>query len=185
MRYPEYANINGERYKLKTDFRVGLRCFEVINDPGICDEERALAVVYLLFGFIPEDNLIEQFLLKAKTFLQCGESDEEQREKKRDMDFTHDQKYITASFMSDYKIDLSKTEMHFWQFIELIQGLTEHSVLSRVREIRNYDLTEVKDAKSRAKIAKMQAELALPIRHTQDELDAWEEFESLFEGAKT
>lgn len=179
MTYPEFANINGTRYKLNTDFRVGLRCFEVINDPSICDEERALAVIYLLYGFIPEDNL-EAFLEKASKFLQCGETGEQQAAKKADMDFSYDQKYISASFMSDYRIDLSKEKMHFWRYIELIQGLTEHCALSRVRELRNYDLSEIKDAKTRSKIAKAQAELALPVRHTREELDAIDEFERLF-----
>ncbi len=182
MNYPEYANIRGERYKINTDFKYGLRCFQVINDPDICDEERALAIIYLLFGFIPDTELLGEFLEKAQIFLQCGETTEHQRQKKRDMDFDYDRKYINASFMSDYKIDLSKTEMHFWQFIELIQGLTENCVLSKVREIRNYDIADYKDTKTRNKIIKAQAEVALPVRHTQEEIDALAEFESLFEG---
>ncbi len=182
MTYPEYANIDGERYKLKTDYRVGLKCFEVINDTSICDEERALAVIYLLFGFIPEDNKIQPFLEKAKTYLQCGQTAEEQAEKKADMDFTHDRGYINASFMSDYHIDLNTASLHFWQYCELIQGLTDNSVLSRVREIRNYNLADIKDAKTRAKIAQAQAAVALPTKHSREEIEALEEFENLFKG---
>ena len=40
--FPEYANINGKRYKLNTDFRVGLRCFEVIEDETICAVENGV-----------------------------------------------------------------------------------------------------------------------------------------------
>ena len=81
--------------------------------------------------------------------------------KKKDMDFIQDQKYINSSFMSDYHIDLSKTDLHFWQYIELIQGLTEDSSLNRVRNIRNYDLSEIKDEKTKNKIMEAQKELAL------------------------
>lgn len=179
--FPEYANINGERYKLNTDFRVALRCFEVIEDETICDEERALAIIYLLFGFLPEADL-EPFLEKATLFLQCGKTREEHEEQKKDMDFTHDRAYINASFMSDYKIDLNTIKLHWWQYIELIQGLTEHCVLSRVREIRNYDLAELKDSKSRMKMAKAQQAVALPIKHTKEEIEAIDAFERLFEG---
>lgn len=179
--YPEYANINGQRYKLNTDYRVGLRCFEVTEDTTICDEERALAVIYLLFGFIPEADL-QPFLDKAALFLQCGKTRDEHEEQKKDMDFEHDRAYISASFMSDYKIDLNAVKMHWWQFCELIQGLTEHSVLSRVREIRNYNLAEIKDNKSRMKMARAQEAVALPIRHTKEEIEAIEAFERLFEG---
>lgn len=179
--YPEYANIDGQRYPLNTDFRVGLRCFRVIEDATICDEERTLAVIYLLFGFIPEADLLPSFLGKAQLFLQCGKTKEEHEEQKKDMDFEHDKAYINASFMSDYKIDLNAVKMHWWQFCELIQGLTEHSALSRVREIRNYNLSEIKDNQSRIKMAKAQQALALPIKHTREELEAIDAFERLFE----
>ena len=36
----------------------------------------------------------------------------------------------------DYKIDLDEVDLHFWQFYDLMQGLTESSVLNRVRSIR-------------------------------------------------
>ncbi len=180
MTFPEYAEIAGKRYKINTDYRVALRCFEVIEDESICDEERALAVIYLLFGEIPADNM-EDFLRIAGNYLRCGEKEEKQASTERDMDFKADEKYIAASFMSDYQIDLSRTDMHFWQYIQLIQGFTERSVMSRVREIRNYDLEELKDPKSRAKMVKAKEAVALPEKFTKAEQDAIAEFEKLFE----
>ena len=73
MVYPEYAEIDGKQYKLNTDFRVALKCFEVIEDDSICDEERSLALIYLLYGFIPDKNL-EEFLRIAGNYLRCGET---------------------------------------------------------------------------------------------------------------
>ena len=179
MTYPEYAEIAGKRYKINTDYRVALRCFEVIEDDGICDEERALAVVYLLFGVIPTTDL-EDFLRIAGDYLRCGEKENNQTAE-RDMDFNADEKYIAASFMSDYQIDLSRTDMHFWQYIHLIQGFTERSVMARVREIRNYDLEDLKDPKTRAKMAKAKEAVALPEKFSKAEQEAIEEFEKLFE----
>ena len=158
--YPKYAEINGKEYKIDTSYKTALRCFEVIEDEEIPGTERTLAIIYLLFDFIPKEN-IELFFEKAMLYLQCGESLEEQKSKKKDMDFIQDQKYINSSFMSDYHIDLSKTDLHFWQYIELIQGLTEDSSLNRVRNIRNYDLSEIKDEKTKNKIMEAQKELAL------------------------
>ena len=179
MTYPEYAEIAGKRYKINTDYRVALRCFEVIEDDSICDEERALAVVYLLFGVIPTTDL-EDFLRIAGDYLRCGEKENNQTAE-RDMDFNADEKYIAASFMSDYQIDLSRTDMHFWQYIHLIQGFTERSVMSRVREIRNYDLEELKDPKTRAKMVKAKEAVALPEKFSKAEQEAIDEFEKLFE----
>ena len=180
MTYPEYAEVDGIRYKINTDFRVALRCFDVIEDTSICDEERALAVIYLLFGEVPT-NQLEDFLRIAGDYLRCGEKEATQESHNRDMDFTADEKYIAASFMSDYQIDLSRVDMHFWQYIHLIQGFTERSVMSRVREIRNYDLEELKDPKSRAKMVKAKEAVALPDKFSKAEQEAIDEFEKLFE----
>ena len=180
MNYPEYGRVKGEKYKINTDYRAALRCFKVIDDETICDEERALAVIFILFGFIPENNL-DDFLRIAGDYLRCGEA-ETTSASERDMDFNIDEKYIISSFMSDYKIDLPSTDMHFWKFIQLIQGLTEHCALSRVRELRNFDLSEIKDPKDKRKIAEAQKKVALPIRRTKEEQNAIDDFERLFGG---
>ena len=180
MRYPEYAEVKGVKYKINTDYRVALRCFEVIEDSSISDEERAFAVVFLLFGDVPVDCMAD-FLRIAGDYLRCGEKAETHASANRDMDFLADDKYITASFMSDYRLDLHSVDMHFWQYIQLIQGFTENSIMSRVREIRNYDLEELKDPKARAKMVKAKAAVALPDKFSKAEQEAIDEFEKLFE----
>lgn len=179
MSYPIYAKVNGEKYPLNTSYKAALRCFDIVNDDEISDMERALAIIYILFGFIPDDEY-DKFLDVAIRYLGCGSSQEEQRKRNRDMDFKQDWGYIEASFASDYHIDLSQTDMHFYKFIDLIQGLTDSSVLSRVREIRNYDLSDIKDAKTKRKIAKAQDDLRLKEAISREEQEAIDEFEALF-----
>lgn len=158
--YPEYAEIKGKEYKIDTSWQNALECFKIIQDKSITDEERALAIIYKIFDFIPKEDL-NLFLEKATIFLSCGETQQEQKSKKKDMDLIQDQKWIIPSFMSDYHIDLSKDDMHWWRYINLIQGLTPNSVLSNVREIRNYDLSTIKDTKQRDKIIKMKKQVEL------------------------
>lgn len=163
--YPEYANINGVDYKIDTDYHVALKCFEVVDDYTITDYERGLAIVYLLFDFIPKEEEVPLFLEKAKIYLQCGKTYEEQNNKKPDMDFIEDQSYIMSSFMSDYKIDLSKVNMHFWQYVDLIEGLTDNCSLNRIRDIRNFDLNKEKDSKRKEELKKAKKHYALKKKH--------------------
>lgn len=179
MSYPKYGKVNGVKYSINTSFKVALKCFDVIEDDTISDTERSLAVIYLLFGFIPEQDL-DKFLNIAVNYLQCGETGHQQFAKKKDMDFHCDMKYIMASFMSDYGINLVDSDMHFHQFIDLIQGLTDKSSLSRVRDIRNYNLNEIKDPKFRARMAEAQDALKLPERLSEEDQEALDEFEALF-----
>lgn len=178
MDYPEYIEIDGKEYSINTDYRIAIECLSIVNDESINDFERAIAIAVMLFGEnVPiSDKTIEL----ATKYLQCGETRQTQQSRKIDMDFEQDKAFIEASFMSDYQIDLSKTKMHWWKFCDLLSGLTEHCVLNRVREIRNYDLNDIKDHKTKQRIIEAQERFAIKIKLTQEEQEALDEFESLF-----
>ena len=158
MNNPEYIKINNEKIKINTDFRVGLACQRVAQDKTISDFERALAIEYLLIGEKCFEIQDQEHLLKL--LLKYLSLDEEVKNDKPDMDFMQDADLIYASFMSDYSIDIEKTDMHWWTYIKLLRGLTEDSVLNRVREIRNMDVSNY-DEKTKQKILKAKKEFAL------------------------
>ena len=97
-------------------------------------------------------------------------------DKEPSMDFKQDTGYIKASFMSDYKLDINNIELHWWLFCDLLQGLTEDSVLSRVRMIREEPLSGKKGKELEKWIeAKSQVELKYPKTQKEKELDEyWE-----------
>lgn len=179
--YPTHAEINGELYPINTDYRVAKECYEIINDGDISDQERALAVIYKVFGFIPKEDK-EIFLDKASVFLMCGREKDESSDEPPDFDVNFDEGFIEASFTSCYGIDLDEVNMHWWKFNDLIQGLDKHCILSRVREIRNYDLNEIKDPAQRAKMAQSQEKLRLPEHVSAEEQNKIDEFDALFGG---
>lgn len=180
MTYPERVRIGSEIHDINTDYRVALECLDIIGDDSIGDIERTYAVLYKLFGFIPEEGVIKEAIDKASLFLSCGEDQKAHRGRKSDIDMNLDMKYIIASFRSDYGIDLTHTNMHWYEFTTLISGLTEHAVMSRVRQIRNYDLSEISDPKERQRMLEAKESVALPVKLTEEEEEAWDEFESLF-----
>jgi hypothetical protein len=167
MDYPEYVKIDEKKYKINTDFRVAIDCQEIALDETIGDYERALAVIYKLFG----DDGLEDFdnhqklLELAKKYLSCGKEIEENNEEP-DMDYKQDMEYIEASFMSDYTIDLTIQKMHWWKFYKLLNGLSNSElgnccVLNRVRNLRNYDTKDIKDQKELNKINEAKKQVAL------------------------
>ena len=168
MNYPEYVKINDKKYKINTDFRVAIECNEIANDETINDFERALAIIYKLFdddGINDTDNY-EKLLELAQKYLSCGKEVDNTNNEEPDMDFTQDMDYIEASFMSDYSIDLTNTEMHWWKFYNLINGLSNSEmgnccVLNRVRNLRTYDTKDIKDQKELEKIKKAKEQVAL------------------------
>ena len=171
MNYPEYVKIDDKKYKINTDFRTAIQCQDIATDETISDYERALAIVYKLFGDegINTPQHYEKLLELAIKYLSCGKEVDMKDNEEPDMDFTQDMDYIEASFMSDYNIDLTNTEMHWWKFYNLINGLSNSEmgnccVLNRVRNLRTYDTKDIKDPKELEKIKKAKQQVALKKR---------------------
>lgn len=175
--YPEYVRIENKKYKINTDFRVAVECQEIATDDSIGDYERALAVIYKLFGDdgIEATNHYEKLLELGTKFLSCGKELEDKSNEEPDMDFVQDMDYIEASFMSDYGISLEDTQMHWWKFYNLINGLSNSDmgnccVLNRVRNLRTYDTKDIKDPKELEKIKKAKEQVALKKKKNKQNL---------------
>lgn len=182
MDYPEYVKVNNKLYKINTDFRIALECIKISEDETIGDCERALAIIYLLFGeegleaYENHDKLME----KAKKYFLCGQEELEEKEETPDMDFIEDIDYIEASFRSDYGMDLEKEKMHWWKFYHLIEGLSDSElgnccVLNRVRNLRNYDTSKIKDQKEKDRIEKAKKRVELKKYKKENNLTAEQE----------
>ena len=177
MDYPKYVKIGEKKYKINTDFRVAIECQEIALDDSIGDFERALAIIYKLFGDdgIDDSNNYEKLLELAQKYLSCGKKIDSKTNEEPDMDFIQDMDYIEASFMSDYNIDLQNTEMHWWKFYNLINGLSNSEmgnccVLNRIRNLRTFDTKDIKDQKELAKINEAKKQVALKKRTVKKNL---------------
>jgi len=172
--YPEYAEVNGKRYKINTDFRVAIKCDEIARDNSIGDLERALAIVYTLFGVeaIKDIENIEKLLKIAVKYLRCGAEVEDkeiknERKEKRDIDFIQDQNYIASSFKYDYGYNpYDKDYLHWYEFYNDLNNLSYSElgsccILSRIRAIRNTDVSKIKDADERKRMIEAQKQVAI------------------------
>lgn len=177
MDYPKYVKIGEKKYKINTDFRVAIECQEIALDDSIGDFERALAIIYKLFGDdgLDDSNNYEKLLELAQKYLSCGKEIDSKTNEEPDMDFIQDMPYIKASFRSDYNINLDDEEMHWWEFYDLMNGLSNSEmgnccVLNRIRNLRTFDTKDIKDQKELAKINEAKKQVALKKREVKKEL---------------
>lgn len=187
MNYPEYVEIDNKQYKINTDFRVAIECNRIAEDDSIGNLERAMAIIYKLFG---DDGLndidnYDRLLELAQKYLACGKEIEPTNEQP-DMDYYEDMDYIEASFMSDYHIDLTNTKMHWWKFYNLINGLSNSElgnccVLNRVRNLRNFDPKDIEDNKERENIIKAKKSVELKKYQKKPTKEQEESIENLIE----
>lgn len=191
---PQYIRIKDKKYKINTSYKIAIECNEIAQDTSINDYERALAIIYKLFG---EDALNsnedwEQLQMLGNKYLLLGnikkDVKSESSENELDFDYIQDMDYIKASFMYDYGIDLDKEPyMHWWTFSRLLNGLSNSEfgnccILNRVRNLRNLDLSQIKDAKERERLAKAKEEVKLKpknlkeIKYTEQEKNSIDKF---------
>lgn len=175
MRYPSKVEVDGIVISIDTSFKTALRCLELADDTSISDEERALGLIYLLCDDIPKVNL-NKLIKVLQKYLQCGD-DTRKPPQKKDMDFKQDEKYILSSFIYDYGIDLESTDMHWWKFIDLLNGLSSECILSRIRDIRTMDISIYKDPKTRSRLLQARAQVALKHVPNKEEQEIIDEFE--------
>jgi len=168
MKYPQFVEVEGKRYKINTDFRNAIECNRIAEDETIGDIERVLGIIYTLFGEegINTPEHYEKLLEMAKKYLSCGKEFVETNEKP-DMDFIEDEGYIRSSFQFDYKYDPYEEEYcHWYKFYNDLSNLSNSEfgnccVLNRIRNLRNFDVSKIKDRKEKEKIMKQKEQFAL------------------------
>lgn len=163
--YPTKMEANGHIYDINTDYRIALACFKAINDIEINDIERFYAIETMLLGnnVLEED---EQILHdKIAKYLRCGK-DENVSEEERDFDYLQDEEATRTSIRQSYHLNLNEIPyMHWYEYNELISGLTSESLLNKIRDLRSYDLSEISDEKRKQKIIEAQQRVALKEEH--------------------
>ena len=81
-KYPQFAQVKEQKYKINTDFRVALKCDEIARN-NVPEEERALAIIYLLFGDkgLKDSQNWNELLSIALKYLNFNKKAEENEEK--------------------------------------------------------------------------------------------------------
>ena len=173
---PDCLTVGGERYPIRTDFRVGIRIRQMFWEPyytahpaqlldGIrhllfCGEthpadDTALlgaAVWYLL------DGRVEPGRITARL---SGDAGSDPARKlcagKEDGDpvfsYLWDTPALYAAFLQVYRVDLLTSDMHLWQFDALFAALPEDCTLCRTMALRALPLQSAEDGEARAALA--------------------------------
>lgn len=187
--YPNYAQVKDKKYKINTNYKVALEC-DKVSKSNVGDDERALAIIYLLFGDEGLENSQDwnDLLAIALKYLNCGKERQEDTEKQEvDMDLEQDWEYIYTSFFYDYNVKLEQdTYMHWWEFYNLLCGLSDKCILNRVRFVRNFDIEQIKDSREKEKWIKQKEQVALKkeITKSAEEIRLDELFEKQLRGGR-
>lgn len=166
MNNPQYVKVDDKLYKINTDFRVALECNKIAEDEHIGNLERAMAIIYKLFGENGLDCENQNKLLElGMKYLLLGNDKKElknENKEKYELDFNKCIGLIKASFKFDYKYDPYELEyLHWYDFYNDLESLSTSEfgnccILNRVTSILNQEPKEIKDNKQRQKLIEAQ-----------------------------
>lgn len=166
MSNPEYVKVDNTLYKINTDFRVAIECNDIARDKTISDYERALAIIYKLFG---KDGLAcksqNKLLELGIKYISLGDNKKSLKNNSDDkfkLDFTKSKGIIRSSFKFDYNYDPYELEyLHWYDFYNDLENLSTSEfgtccILNRVLSILNEDVSKIKDRKRKKEIIEAQ-----------------------------
>lgn len=167
MNNPNYVKVDDKLYKINTDFRVAIECNKIAQNTKIGDYERAMAIIFKLFG---EDGLncvkIDKLLelgIKYISLLDTNKNDLKTNLKANlDIDISKCEGLIRSSFKFDYNYDPYELKyLHWYDFYNDLENLSTSEfgnccILNRVISILNQDASKIKDNKERQKLVETQ-----------------------------
>lgn len=124
---------NGKTYRLTLSFDRVLSAISALNNKGLFREDALDAAISLLV--VGRVNPRDANGLLDAIFTEITPKQKGKRGQKA-VDFIQDAKYIYASFMQAYHIDLHVTKPHWLDFLALFEGLPSETIIKRIMDIR-------------------------------------------------
>lgn len=162
MNKPQFVKVDGKEYKINTDFRVALECDSIAKNKSIGDHERALAIIYKLFGDAGLDcenqNKLIELSLKYISLGKQQKSFKTQPRNNFELDFSKCKGLIASSFKFDYNYNPYELEyLHWYDFYNDLENLSSNDlgtccVLNRIMNFINFDTSKIKNTKERTEL---------------------------------
>lgn len=179
---PTSIEINKREYDINSDFRTSILFELLMQDNSIKKEDKLIMGLNLYYQEVPPKKYWEEATEQILWFYRCGKDMMTSKGKgkgKSDIQiysFEHDDDYIYAAFIDQYRIDLQDIEyLHWWKFKAMFKSLKEDNKIVEIMKYRGIDLSEIKDKEQKAYYKKMKDIYKIPI--SKDEQEKLEEIE--------
>ena len=192
---PSKVLIGGLEVSINTSFKTSINFENSIKDYDFEDEEQgrdfyinALKLYYpilsedfeslsdkdkMLFNHIIDNR--NEAINQLMWFYKCGkesvtEEETETKVKEHILDYDYDAKKIVSAILSQYRIDLTETDVHWWKFKYMIEGLEEKHPISKIMSIRATDITTMpKEMREQYRKLKKICKIPLPVEEVEED----------------
>lgn len=171
---PKTVTIDNEEYEINSDFRYSILFELLMQDKTLSDKEKIVNALSLYYPVCPKN--INEAINQMIWFYRGGKDIELSKGKdkgKSDIQiysFEHDDDYIYAAFMDQYRIDLQDIEdLHWWKFKAMFKSLKEDNEIVKIMGYRSVDLSKIKDKEEKAYYRNMKELHKIPVSQSERE----------------
>lgn len=171
---PDSVEAAGERICIRTDFRVGIRFALLMEDGEIPQMQKLALMLRMYYPQLPRD--LEAGIGGILWFYRCGAAEKHQGNSGGSgpslFSYRQDGGLIYAAFLEQYGIDLTETELHWWKFRALLEGLRQDCLFRQVVGWRAAPLSDRMTKEERALLRARKALYRLPDNRSQEQRQA-------------
>lgn len=158
--FPETVFVEGQEIKVRTSFRNILDILSLLKDKMFTDGERQYFSLLLFYKEIPNNE--SEAMDEMMRFIRCYKKEEKEESREEIVDFEIDSSRIYSAFFQIYGIDLSKTEMHWFQFVSMFENLNDGTPnLVNIMNIRQMKIDPSLPSEKKAEIRRLKRKYAL------------------------
>ncbi len=134
---PTSLEVDGIEYPIRSDYRAALDICVALADPELSNQDKAVALLAVLFEDYEAISDYEDAIKKALWFISCGDDKTPQRKTPKLMDWEQDFPYIVAPINRIAGCEIRQLPyMHWWTFISCYYEIGE-CTFSNIVSIRN------------------------------------------------
>lgn len=177
---PVTVVIGGAEVGIETDFRASVRFELMMQEEDLSDEAKVLQALQLYYGTVPK--AVPEAVEKMLWFYHLGREDSEAAGTRGRLlepvySFEHDDGYIYAAFLTQYRIDLQNVPyLHWWSFKRLFDSLSPENEFVKIMQYRAAEITPKMSREQQDFYRRMKKLYALPLpKREREQLSALEE----------
>lgn len=166
---PESVLIGGVEWPIRWDYRYWVMFEILMTDPEISENEKFYRALDLCFEEAPPDlYAVKEAILN---FYQCGQERKpghgEAKRSARPYSFEHDGQYIYAAFWQQYRIDLMREHLHWWQFRALLNSISSRTLFGKIMEWRLAEIDDKMPAAEKERLLALKKQYSIPCQQVE------------------
>lgn len=173
---PSSVELGGKEYKINTDFRYWVLFEMLMQDNDVEELEKLEKMLELFFDEDIDINTDFKEIFEAiMWFYSCGNHEKRGpnkngRNKRVNIyDFEVDSDYIYSAFLTQYGIDLSVDNLHWWKFKALFKSLKSDNEIVKIMGYRSIEVTSDMTKEEQKFYREMKEIYSLKDNRTDDE----------------